>query len=264
MFAALQRLLPKHLLSRLFGRLAASENRRLKASLINSFCFCYRINLSEAERSSKSGYRSFNDFFTRALKPGVRPVAGRISSPADGRVAALGPIRQGMLIQSKNHAYPLEQLLGAANADEFEGGSFITIYLAPHNYHRVHMPFTGELHHAVYIPGSLFSVNRATAARLPNLFAENERLVCRFHTGSGPAAIVLVGALLVAGIRPVWRDSPYHPGRQVITEMRQTLEQGAELGRFEMGSTVILASASPLQFAVSEGDEVLYGAGIAH
>ena len=162
----------------------------------------YKIDLGEAQREKTSDYRSFNDFFTRSLKPGSRAIGGTVSSPADGTVAALGNIDGDTLIQSKNHSYSLAKLIASNDIDDFSAGSFITIYLAPHNYHRVHAPWTGELHHATYVPGDLFSVNQSTALHLPHLFARNERLVCRFRTDAGPAVAVLVGAMLVAGIKP--------------------------------------------------------------
>ena len=259
MFALLQRLLPKHLLSRLVGLLAESELPPVRWLFINVVCLFYDIDLTEADRGRRSDYRSFNDFFTRALKPGVRPVSGSVSSPADGTVAALGRIDRGTLIQSKNHTYSLAKLLARDDAGLFEGGSFITIYLAPHNYHRVHAACPGELHHTTYVPGELFSVNDSTARHLPDLFARNERLVCRFRTASGPQATVLVGAMLVAGIKPVWLDRPYRPRLHVTTEMKRRFSQGEELGQFQMGSTVILVFSQPRDFCVSVGDTVRYG-----
>jgi phosphatidylserine decarboxylase len=185
----------------------------------------YRIDLSEAQREKKSDYQSFNDFFTRSLKPGARTIQGTVSSPADGTVAALG-------------------------------------YLAPHNYHRVHAPCAGELHHAAYIPGDLFSVNQSTALHLPDLFARNERLVCRFRTSAGPTAVVMVGAMLVAGIKPVWLEEAYKPRLQITNEMKRTFSQGDELGHFEMGSTVILFFKERMAFSVKEGERVKYGQSI--
>jgi phosphatidylserine decarboxylase len=262
MFAILQRLLPKHFLSRVVGFVAKSELPLIKGLFINIFCLFYKIDLDEAQRGNTSDYRSFNDFFTRALKPGRRTIEGEISSPADGTVAALGNIDGDTLIQSKNHSYSLAKLMASNDIDDFSAGSFITIYLAPHNYHRVHMPWTGELHNATYIPGDIFSVNQSTALHLPDLFARNERLVCRFRTDTGPMAAVLVGAMLVAGIKPAWLDRAYKPRLQITTEMKRTFRQGEELGHFEMGSTVILIFNEQMTFSVKEGEQVKYGQSI--
>jgi len=262
MFAILQRLLPKHFLSRVVGFVAKSELPLIKGLFINIFCLLYKIDLDEAQRGNTSDYRSFNDFFTRTLKPGRRTIEGKISSPADGTVAALGNIDGDTLIQSKNHSYSLAKLMASNDIDDFSAGSFITIYLAPHNYHRVHMPWTGELHNATYVPGDLFSVNQSTALHLPDLFARNERLVCRFRTDTGPAAAVLVGAMLVAGIKPAWLDRAYKPRLQITTEMKRIFRQGDELGQFEMGSTVILIFNEQMNFSVKEGEQVKYGQSI--
>jgi phosphatidylserine decarboxylase len=258
MFVLIQKCLPKHLLSRIIGWIAASENSVIKTLFIHIFSLFYTINLAEAERENKSDYVSFNDFFTRALKPGARPVSGLICSPADGTVAAFGTINNNTIIQSKNHDYSVSALL-AEDTNDFDGGSFITIYLAPYNYHRVHVPKTAELHAARYIPGDLFSVNLNTAENLPDLFARNERLACRFRTGDGPMAEVLVGAMLVAGIKPAWLDRAYKPQLDIKTEMKRVFQQAEELGQFEMGSTVILLFNKPVNFGVSVGDAVQVG-----
>lgn len=259
MFSAFQKFIPKHLLSRFIGMLAASELWIVKTAFIAVIRFCYDINLAEAERTRPEEYRSFNDFFTRHLAPGVRPISGHISSPADGTVAALGDIDGDTLIQSKGHTYSIKKLLADQQISDFGAGSFITIYLAPHNYHRVHMPCYGELYKATYIPGDLFSVNQTTATQLPDLFARNERLACRFNTANGPMAAVMVGAMLVAGIQPIWANRPYQPKIQVNTELKKPMQQGDELGLFQMGSTVILLFSERLTFTVSEGELVEYG-----
>lgn len=261
-FANFQRLLPKHLMSRLVGLAASSENRLISQLFIGVICLFYPIDLSEAVRTRRGDYVSFNDFFTRQLRPGIRPVSGKVSSPADGTVASLGQISDGTLIQAKNQTYPLSALLAQQDVTEYEGGSFITIYLAPHNYHRVHAAAAGELHSATYVPGDLFSVSRTTARHIPGLFARNERLVCRFRGTDGPHATVLVGAMLVAGIKPVWLDRQYKPGVHITTGMKRSFSQGDELGQFQMGSTVILVFSEPLTFTVSEGDLVRYGQAI--
>ncbi len=263
LFANLQRILPQHLLSRIVAMLARSEAAFIKFPFIHIFCLFFNVNLKEAERGTAAEYRSFNDFFTRSLKEGLRPVSGRICSPADGRVAALGRITGSTLIQSKNIDYSLQKLLADEGVGEFSEGSFITIYLAPHNYHRVHAPCRGELSRADYIPGSLFSVNNATATHIPDLFAINERLILRFTSAVGPMAYVMVGAMLVAGIKPVWADKPYKPGLQVKTALRRQFEQGEEIGHFEMGSTVILIFDHEVDFLVKAGQSVQFGEAIA-
>lgn len=254
-----QYLLPKHLLSRLVGRIAASERPWIKSTFINIFCLFYRISLEEAERQNRSDYKSFNDFFTRSLRPGARQMSGKIVSPADGTVAAMGRIDGNTLIQSKKHNYTVEALLADNDIESFDGGMFITIYLAPHNYHRVHAPQTAELYQATYVPGDLFSVNLRTTRHVPGLFARNERLVCRLRTVEGEMALVMVGAMLVAGIKPVWLDHAYQPRLQIASEMRQTFSRGAEIGHFEMGSTVILLFPKAERFRVKIGDTVQVG-----
>lgn len=265
MFILLQKLLPKHLLSRIVGQLAASEWWIIKAPFIRIFCLFYDINLTEAARTNRSDYVSFNDFFTRALKPGARSIEGAISSPADGTVAALGPITDGTLIQSKGHSYDVGTLLGVTGeaADRFRSGSFITIYLAPHNYHRVHVPCNARLNQATYIPGELFSVNQTTAENLPGLFTRNERLVCDFLLpDGGHMSEVLVGAMLVAGIQTVWQEAPYKPRLHDASDLDLAFEQGQELGQFQMGSTVILLFEEALDFKVAAGQSIRMGEAI--
>ena len=265
-FVCLQWLAPQHLLSRAFGWLADSRRPWLKRLLIGAFCRLYAVDLSEAARGRQADYQSFNDFFTRSLKAGARPLAGALSCPADGTVAALGRVGQARLLQAKGVDYSLAELLGEAgeaSASRFEGGSYIAIYLAPHNYHRFHLPCAGELLGARYIPGALFSVNAATARHRRRLFARNERLVAHFAGSQGAFAYVMVGALLVAGIEPVWRTSPYPPGRARQEAMKRRFAQGEELGRFRMGSTVILVFERALDFAVKAGDEVKMGQALA-
>lgn len=258
-FVLLQRLLPKRLLSRLAGALANSRGGLVKGLLINVFCLFYKVDLSEAVRQKKSDYLSFNDFFTRSLKPGARPVQGRISSPADGKVATLGRVNEGTIVQAKGVDYALAMLLGEEDCSRFDGGSFITIYLAPHNYHRFHLPYKGLLHRAHYFPGKLFSVGPATAKHQPNLFARNERLVSQFTAADGQYAYVAVGALLVAGIKPVWRDKPYKLGQETETLLKRSFAQGEEFGQFELGSSVILVFDWALDFAVEAGQPVRMG-----
>ncbi|MEM7077819.1 MAG: archaetidylserine decarboxylase [Pseudomonadota bacterium] len=240
-FAALQRALPQHLLSRGLGTLAASETPWLKDLLIREFARAYKVSLDEAEIRDPRAYRSFNDFFTRALQPDARPVEADptvVVHPADGAVSQAGTIAQGMLLQAKGHGYRLDTLAGPL-ARGLHEGQFCTIYLAPFDYHRVHLPFAGNLTETLAVPGDLFSVNTTTEASIPGLFARNERLVCRFETDFGPMLVILVGALIVASIETVWPGpaSPYE------TEERTTHDfnfaKGEEIGRFLLGSTVI-------------------------
>jgi phosphatidylserine decarboxylase len=245
-FAALQRLVPQHALSRFGGRLAASTNPRLSQFLIRNFARVYDINLAEAERETLSEYQSFNDFFTRSLKPDARPLPADslgVISPADGAVSQAGIIERGRLLQAKGHTYAIDSLLGES-APEFNGGSFVTVYLAPGDYHRVHAPVRGRLVKTRAIPGALYSVNGATESSIEGLFARNERLVCEFQTTHGRVMVVLVGAMIVASIETVWEGprSPYR--REQLTQFEQDQSRfyarGAEIGRFLLGSTVIV------------------------
>lgn len=247
LFAVLQRLLPQHGLSRLLARPAEATTPWLKNLLIRRFVAAYGVNLAEAERTEIASYRNFNDFFTRALRADVRPVDANpnaIVSPADGTISQIGKINDGELIQAKRHRFSVAALLGrdGIRATRFDGGCFATIYLAPKDYHRVHMPVAGRLLATYYIPGRLFSVNHSSALNVPSLFARNERLVCLFDTVAGQIAIVLVGALFVGGVETVWQ-AVYKPGianSQSFVDNGAVLAKGAEMGRFKFGSTVIL------------------------
>ena len=250
LFVGLQHLLPQHLLSRAMRRFARVRARPVKDLTIRSFLRLYPINLAEALHPDPGQYESFNAFFTRALKPGARPVDAApdaVVSPVDGAVSQAGTIERDMLLQAKGIRYSVSDLLGGdpVAAERFAGGSFATIYLAPFDYHRIHMPQAGTLSRARFVPGDLFSVNAVTAAQVPGLFARNERVVCLFETASGPLAVVLVGALFVGGMGLSWLgDVEPAPGRRVhyldAGQPPVALEKGAELGRFNMGSTVIL------------------------
>ena len=246
----LQYLLPKHLISRLVGLLAAMEGGRLTQWLIRRFIQRYRVDMSEAQYPDPAHYLSFNDFFTRPLKDGIRPlVQGEelLAMPVDGAISQLAPIQQGRIIQAKGHDFSARALLGGdkALAEPFMGGDFATIYLAPRDYHRIHMPLDGVLRTMIYVPGELFSVNPLTAERVPELFARNERVVCIFDTAAGPMALVLVGATIVASIETVWAGTITPPvGKRVqrwdydpATAPR--LAKGEEMGRFKLGSTVV-------------------------
>ena len=251
LFVTLQYLIPQHALSRLVGMLARSEVPWIKTTFINLFMKRFGIDLSEAQIEDPDQFETFNAFFTRALKEDARPLeaadAADIACPADGAVSQLGAIRANQVFQAKGHDYSLYDLLGgdSALASEFTNGQFATIYLSPRDYHRVHMPVTGTLRETRYVPGDLFSVNEATANGVPNLFARNERLVCIFDTEHGPAAVILVGAMIVAGIETVFSGQVTPLPKQVVTTDYQrtapiTLEKGDELGRFLLGSTVVL------------------------
>ncbi len=242
-FVALQRLLPQHALSRFVGSLAASENHLIKTPFVRAFASAYKVNMAEAARSNLDDYRSFNDFFTRELKDDARPLAAgeqTILCPADGAVSQLGRIEDGQVLQAKGIRYRFDTLAAQAAGRGFEGGSFITIYLAPSDYHRVHMPVGGRLLRSIAVPGALYSVNSHTEAEVPGLFARNERLVCEFDTPYGRVLSIMVGAMIVASIETVWEGpaSPYL--RHEVREHDLELARGAEMGRFLLGSTVIL------------------------
>lgn len=251
LFIFFQHLLPQHLLSRLAGKLA--ESKLLKKPLIRTFIKRYKVDLSQAVIQDIDKFKNFNAFFTRELLADARPLAniqGAIVCPADGAVSQIGNISENKLLQAKGRYYSCEDLLGGDKkiAALFQEGSFATIYLSPRDYHRVHMPLKGTLLKTIYLPGRLFSVNQISAKSVPNLFARNERLVCLFETEVGSMALILVGAMIVAGIDTVWSgqvcpapDSPevhsidysnHHPAIE--------LPAGAEMGRFRLGSTAIV------------------------
>jgi len=250
LFVGLQYLLPQHLLSRGMNALARVRARPVKDLAIRAFLAHYPINLAEAEHADPTAYESFNAFFTRALKPGARtadPAPEAVVSPVDGLVSQAGPLERDMLLQAKGIQYSAAALLGGDDtlARRFEGGHFATIYLAPYHYHRIHMPLAGTLARARFVPGDLFSVNAATAAAVPGLFARNERIACIFETAAGPMAVVMVGALFVGSMSLSWTGEVLaRPGRKAYDigsgGSPVTLDKAAELGRFNMGSTVIL------------------------
>ncbi|MEI6858396.1 MAG: archaetidylserine decarboxylase [Shewanella sp.] len=250
---ALQYIIPKHLVSRLVGKLAAAELGSVTTAGIKWFIKQYKIDMSEAIHSEPEAYNTFNDFFTRALKPGVRPISqdnDYIVHPVDGAISQCGPIKNGQIFQAKGHEYSALALLGdqVDDAKGFEDGNFATIYLAPKDYHRIHMPVKGTLSKMTYVPGELFSVNPLTAENVPGLFARNERVVAIFETEIGPIAMVLVGATIVASIETIWAGTVTPPaGKKVFTwdyptegPTALTLEKGAEMGRFKLGSTVVM------------------------
>jgi phosphatidylserine decarboxylase len=246
-----QYLLPQHAVSRMmhgFGRLRV---RWWKNALIRWFIAHYQVDLDAAAQPQPSAYTDFNSFFTRALRPGLRPVtreADALASPVDGTVSQAGTIGGDTLLQAKGIHYSLNALLGGNHrrAAPFEDGSFVTLYLGPRDYHRVHMPIRGRLLEMLYVPGRLFSVNAATTRAVPGLFARNERVISLFETPAGPMALVLVGAIGVGGIETVWSGpvTPPHGRRMrdwsyVDAPRPLVLERGEEMGRFNLGSTVI-------------------------
>lgn len=258
MFVAMQHALPQHFLSRIVLRVTRIRFRPVKNLLIRSFLRGFKVNMSEAAQPNPLQYPSFNAFFTRALRPGARATdidPTVLVSPVDGTVSQIGRLDGSKLVQAKGHDYTLEALLDGAPewAQRFTGGSFATLYLAPYNYHRIHMPVAGTLRAAWFVPGQLFSVNAVTAAAVPGLFAKNERVVCVFEDGPRAFAMVLVGALFVGSIATVWHGdiAPRSPPERVdlpIDASRSPLKlsKGAEMGRFNMGSTVILLAPPDL------------------
>ena len=243
-FVGLQKLLPQHLLSRAAGRLAASEVPWIRTPLVRAFARAYGVDMATAARADLASYRSFNDFFARELAPGARPIAsapGAIASPADGAVSQTGVIEDHQLLQAKGIRYSFSELADVCASATFDGGPFVTVYLSPSDYHRVHLPVAGRLVRTVAIPGKLFSVNAATEAEVEGLFAVNERLVCEFETEHGRMLVILVGALIVASITTVW-EGPRSPYRErTVTAHDRAFERGDEIGGFLLGSSVVLA-----------------------
>jgi phosphatidylserine decarboxylase len=251
-FVTLQYILPHHLISRVVLVATRVKFAPVKNWLIGAFMRGFKPDLGDALQENPFAYASFNEFFTRALKPDARPIEGDarvLTSPVDGTLSQCGAIADGQLLQAKGHLYSLDALLaGAAPAwsARFRAGSFATIYLAPYNYHRIHMPTTGTLQEAWFVPGRLFSVNQATAAQVPNLFARNERIVLLFNGACGPFAVIFIGALNVGSMATVWHGdvTPRWSRRATALPLpaptERTLQRGAEVGRFNMGSTVIL------------------------
>lgn len=276
LFVALQYALPTHVLSWIAHRVTRMRAPWLKNALIDTFCRRYDIELSEARVRDPHAYASFNDFFTRELAPDARclPAESRaVACPVDGAISQIGALDRGCLIQAKGRSYNAAELLASrADAAAFDNGAFATLYLAPRNYHRVHMPLDGTLTRTRLVPGRLFSVNPATARRVPRLFARNERLVCLFDTALGPLAVVLVGAMMVGSIETVWGGEATPPRARSLIEQRYEraavrLERGEELGRFNMGSSVIVLfarGAVDWDRALHAGASVRMGQPLAH
>ncbi len=249
-FVLLQYLLPQHLLSRLVGKLANCQSPIwLKNLVIRWFIKLYKIDLSIAEKTNTIEYANFNEFFTRRLKSEVRPINNEntVVSPVDGNISEIGQLQYTKILQAKNRTYSLKQLLANDSkwVDTFTNGAFVTIYLSPKDYHRVHMPYTGKLLKSTYVPGKLFSVNPFTVKHIDSVFARNERLINLFSTEIGPMAIILVGAMLVSGIHTTWQDASIPNQFTTVQHWDHTnenivLAKGEELGYFNFGSTVIL------------------------
>tara|TARA_R110002051_G_scaffold4697_2_gene26123 strand:- start:10 stop:843 length:834 start_codon:yes stop_codon:yes gene_type:complete len=266
-FTTLQQFVPQQKISKVAGRLAASRHPWVKRTFIRSFAKAYDVSLDEYERQSLNAYESFNDFFTRELQDDARAIdttVNGIVSPADGMISQLGQIHDHKLLQAKGRDYDIGQLLAdSADGDYFADGSFATVYLAPSNYHRVHMPFDGMLTKTRYVPGTLFSVNNTTAANVPDLFARNERLVCLFDTAYGKAAVIMVGAMIVAGIETVATGKIIRTDDIQEADHDMSFKKGDELGRFYLGSTAIVvlpkAAKTDWQDTMKHGSTVQMG-----
>jgi phosphatidylserine decarboxylase len=245
-----QYILPHHALSGMMGKLTHCENKAWKNLFIKQIIRHYGVNMNEALEQDINAFKSFNHFFTRELKPGVRPLTtepNAIACPADGAVSQAGNITKGEIFQAKGKSYTAIDLLGGSfeRAEPFNNGVFTTIYLSPKDYHRLHMPLTGTLREMVHIPGRLFSVNTATTNSVPGLFARNERVIAIFDTDAGPMALVLVGAIFVSSIETVWHGVVTPPSIASVQSWQYqdnapTLKIGEEMGRFNMGSTIIV------------------------
>lgn len=258
LFIALQHILPQHFLSRMMWRLTRCEYKWLLLLILPLFIRQFKVNMEEAKNPDWKSYASFNHFFTRELKEDAREISAdknTIVSPVDGAISQLGKINTDLIFQAKGHAYSLTQLLGGREdlSKIFKNGLFNTIYLSPKDYHRIHMPIDGTLEEMIHVPGQLFSVNPTTVENVPALFARNERVICLFNTAVGPMIMILVGAIFVASIETVWHGEVTPPTRKDIRNWkygegseneRISLIKGQEMGRFNMGSTVILLYAN--------------------
>ena len=244
----MQYLLPKQALTAFAGWVASRRWGDLTTQLITWFVGKYQVNMAEAANPDIASYPSFNDFFTRALKPGARPLAtADLICPVDGAISQFGAIKRDQIFQAKGHHYSTTALVGgdAALAAQFQDGSFATLYLSPRDYHRIHMPCDGRLRRMIYVPGDLFSVNPTTARGVPGLFARNERVVCVFDSSAGPFVLALVGATIVGSMATVWHGVVNPPRLAAVREWRYddpalAFRQGDEMGRFLLGSTVVM------------------------
>ena len=243
-----QYMLPKKLLTQCMGKLASAQGGSATTAAIRWFIGRYGVNMAEAANPDPAGYSSFNEFFTRPLKPGARPSAqADYVCPVDGAISQFGRIEKDQIFQAKGHSYSTTALVGgdAKLASEFEGGHFACLYLSPKDYHRIHMPVAGTLRQMIYVPGDLFSVNPTTARGVPGLFARNERVVCVFDTAHGPFVNVLVGATIVGSMATVWHGQVNPPRLPDVTTWNYkpgefVYKQGDEMGRFLLGSTVVM------------------------
>jgi len=251
LFVLSQYVTPQLGVSNLAGRLADNDRSpALKNRVIKWFIGRYGVDMSEAAEPNPEAYATFNDFFTRELKPGIRPLADgekTLVSPVDGAISQLGQVTGDRIFQAKGQSFSLSELLGGEEATTapFADGEFSTIYLSPKDYHRIHMPMAGTLRQMIHVPGKLFSVNPVTAENVPNLFARNERVVCIFDTASGPMALVLVGAMIVGSVETRWAGVVVPGSRQVTSTLYEgeqaiSFDKGEEMGRFRLGSTVIV------------------------
>ena len=252
-----QYLLPKQALTIFAGKVANAKAGRVTTGLIRWFVGKYQVNMAEAADPDIRSYDSFNAFFTRALRPDARPLAAAaLICPVDGAVSQFGPIVEGQIFQAKGHRYSATALVGGDSqlAAQYHDGSFATIYLSPRDYHRIHMPCDGRLTRMIYVPGTLFSVNPTTARGVPGVFARNERVVCVFESANGPFILTLVGATIVGSMSTVWHGMVNPPRTKEVRvwsylDQNIVLKQGEEMGRFLLGSTVVmLFPKNPLQF----------------
>ena len=243
-----QYLMPKQAMTALAGKFASAQLGGLTTSVIRGFVSHYKVNMAEAANPDIAAYASFNDFFTRALQPGARPLADAdLVCPVDGAISQFGPIQKDQIFQAKGHSYSTTALVGGDSslAARFDDGYFATLYLSPRDYHRIHMPCAGRLMRMVYVPGALFSVNPTTARGVPGLFARNERVVCVFESAQGPFVLVLVGATIVGSMATTWHGVVNPPRARDVREWSYAhtpveLAQGDEMGRFLLGSTVVM------------------------
>ncbi|HHB92022.1 MAG TPA: phosphatidylserine decarboxylase [Thioploca sp.] len=270
LFTSVQYIIPQHFLSGLVLKFTRLKLGSVTHWLIKSFVKYYNIDMSIADLQEVNNYASFNQFFTRALKPASRPLATDVISPVDAKISQIGAIKTGTLLQAKGHSFKLTDLL-AGNAefsDLFQQGLFCTLYLSPKDYHRIHVPITSKLTDMIYVPGRLFSVNQRTTRVVPNLFARNERLICIFETEFGPMALILVGAIFVGSIETEWTGEINHLPQIKHWHYKEAkhLQLGDELGRFNMGSTVIMLLGSKRIEWLSEqckGKNILMGQQLA-
>jgi len=248
-----QYLLPKQALTALAGKAAGAQAGKLTTTVVDWFVQRYKVDMAEAANPDTASYPTFNAFFTRALKPGARPLAqAGLICPVDGAISQFGAVQRDQILQAKGHHYSTTALVGgdAALAAQFVDGSFATLYLSPRDYHRIHMPCDGRLLRMIHVPGALFSVNPTTARGVPGLFARNERVVCVFESQHGPFVLALVGATIVGSMATVWHGvvNPPRPGRLRdwrYDDQRIELKQGEEMGRFLLGSTVVMLFPKP-------------------